>query len=118
MSKALKGALLCALVFPGLGQLALKSYARGVAFVAVTLACLAAIVGEAVQQAQIVLDRIRARGGAVDVDTISRAANEAVTGMDNRIVHAASLLLVVCWALSIVDGYRIGRKADTGRGRT
>jgi hypothetical protein len=118
MSKALKGALLSALVFPGLGQLVLKSYARGVAFAAVTLACLAAIVGKAVQQAQTVLDRIEAGGEAIDIGTISKAADEAVTGMDSRIVHAASLLLVVCWAFSVADAYMIGRKADQGAGGT
>jgi hypothetical protein len=114
----MKSALLSAFVFPGLGQLVLKSYVRGVAFAAITLACLAAIVGKAVQQAQTVLDRVQTGGGTIDIDTISKAANEAVTGMDSGIVHAASLLLVLCWVLSAVDGYRIGRKADEGGGGT
>ena len=45
MSKALKGALFSALVFPGAGELMLKSYARGSAFLAVALVCLGALVG-------------------------------------------------------------------------
>ncbi len=115
MDKALKGALLSGLGFPGLGQILLKSYVRGVAFAVIALACIGTIVGKAVQQARAVLAKMEAAGGAVDVDAISKSAQEAVTGTDSRLVHAALLLLVLCWAVSVVDAYRIGRKAGSRR---
>ena len=120
MSNALKGALLSALVFPGLGEVLLKSYVRGIAFVVVSLAYLVTIVGKAVRQAQAVLDAIQTGdGGAIDLGTISKAANEAVTGTESRLAHAALLLLALCWVGSIADAYRIGRKADAeGADRT
>ena len=41
MSHALKAALLSGLVFPGLGQIMLKHYKRGIAVVVVTLVLMA-----------------------------------------------------------------------------
>ncbi len=115
MSKALRGALLSGLGFPGLGQVLLRSYVRGIAFAVFALACVGTIVGRAVQQARAVLDEMQAAGGAVDVDAISKSAQEAVTGTDSRLVHTALLLLILCWAASVVDAYRIGRKAGSRR---
>jgi hypothetical protein len=115
MSKALKGALLSGLVFPGLGEFVLKSYGRGVAFVVLTLACLGTLVGTAVQRAEVALEVVQAAGEAVDLDTISKAASDAVTHGGGGLALAALLLLALCWVASIVDAYWIGRKADAGR---
>jgi len=113
VSKAIKGALFSGLVFPGVGELVLKSYARGIAFVALSLACLGTLVGIAVQQAQRVLDAMLASGEVVDLDTITRTAHEAATGSASRVANAALLVLALCWIASIVDAYRIGKRADS-----
>ena len=113
MSKALKGALFSALVFPGVGELVLKSYARGIAFVAVALACLGALVGMAVRQARTIVNALLAGGGAVDLDSVTTAANEAAHGAAGGVATAATLVLVLCWIASIIDAYRIGKQADT-----
>ncbi|HSH69118.1 MAG TPA: hypothetical protein VK997_04305 [Deferrisomatales bacterium] len=113
MSKALRGALFSALVFPGVGELMLKSYARGSAFVAVALVCLGALVGIAVRQARTIVDALLAAGGAVDLDAITRTAHGAAGGVAN----AASLVLVLCWVASVVDAYRIGKQADAAGAR-
>lgn len=119
MSKALKGALLSALVFPGLGEILLKSYARGIAFVVIAGACLITIVRKAAQQAQALLDAIQTGDGAIDLGAISNSVNEAVARTQSRLVQAAQLLLVLCWVLSIADAYWIGKKADAeGTDRT
>lgn len=112
MSKAIKGALFSALVFPGVGELVLKSYARGAALVAISLACLTTLVLIAVQQAQTILDAMMSSGEVVDLEAITRSAHEAATGAASWVANAALLVLVFCWVTSIVDAYRIGKRAD------
>ena len=112
MRKSLKGALLSALVFPGVGELVLKSYARGLAFLAVALACLGAVVGIAVEQARTIVDALLAGGGVVDLDAITKSAQGAAGGAAGWVGNAATLVFVLCWIASIVDAYRIGKQAD------
>jgi len=59
MSKSLRAALLSGLVFPGLGQIVLEHYKRGVVLMLTVLACLSVVVVKAVQQALTILDRIQ-----------------------------------------------------------
>jgi hypothetical protein len=110
MKNALKGALLSGLVFPGLGQLALKRYPRGFALLLTVLAALCVMIVTAVRQVHAILDRIETEGGLPDGDTISQAAAQAVSG--NPVITAVSLLIVVCWIAGIIDAYRIGKQMD------
>ncbi len=117
MSRAIKGALVSALVFPGLGEILLKSYCRGIVLATMTLACIAAIVGVAVQRAQEVLDFLVTADGAVDLDAVSEAVEAAASGAGSRVAQVALLLLGLCWVVSVVDAYRIGRELDAGEAR-
>jgi hypothetical protein len=112
MSKALTGALLSGLVVPGLGQIVLKHYKRGVVLMLTVLVCLAVVVMEAVQQAIAVLDQIEAVDGTVSTSTISSAVHQASTSSDSRLIKFALLCMLFCWIIGAVDAYRIGRKLD------
>jgi len=112
MNNSLKGALLSGLIFPGLGQVVLKHYKRGVALMLAFIAALLAILIIAVQQASTILEKIDIEGGAIDIDTISNAASQASTTSENYIVKLLSWLLIFCWVIGVVDAYRIGRKKD------
>ena len=122
MSKALKGALLSALVFPGLGEILLKSYARGFAFVVIDGACLVTIVRKAAQQAQALIDAIQTGVGAIDLGAISNSVNEAVARTQSRLVQAAQFLPVLFWVLRSQtptgSERRRTRKEQTGRRKT
>ena len=112
MKSSVKGALLSGLVFPGLGQIALKRYKRGVLIIAATLASLFGLVAKGVQLALAILEKIQSEGGAIDMTAISEAANQASTPSGSLIFNLVFLLVILCWVIGIVDAYLIGRKKD------
>ena len=112
MNNSLKGALLSGLVFPGLGQIALKQYKRGIALIFIVLVSLSVIVAKAVQQAFSILEMVGTEGGAIDMKTISSAATQATYSSDGMIINFALFLVLLCWIIGVVDAYRIGKKKD------
>jgi len=114
MKKSLKGALLSGLVFPGLGQAVLGRKARGAVLALAVLAGLSVMVAIAVRTALVVLDRIQAEGGAIDMETITRAAVDASTAGGDLDFNLAMLLVLACWVAATVDAWRIGKGQDMG----
>jgi TM2 domain-containing membrane protein YozV len=114
MNNSLKGALLSGLVFPGLGQIILKHYQRGIALMVTVLVGLSVIVVKATQQAFIILEKIESEGGPIDMSTISNAATQSSTTSDNFIFNFVAILIIICWIVGVVDAYRIGKKKDKG----
>ena len=112
MKNSMKGALLSGLVFPGLGQIALKHYWRGGALILAVMAGLYIMIATDIQQAYAILDTIEAEGGMPDSDTISQAAAQAVAASDSPMITAVSVLIMVCWIVGIIDAYRIGKQKD------
>lgn len=113
MKNALKGMLLSGLVLPGLGQVVLKSYKRGIALMLLVLIAFISIVVTASRQALAILEKVAAEGGAVDMELILNAASQATTTTDHLLFNIALLLIFVCWIVSVVDAYTTGRKIDT-----
>ncbi|MES2369101.1 MAG: DUF6677 family protein [Pseudomonadota bacterium] len=109
MSRSTTAVLLSALVLPGAGHLYLKHYPRGIALIAISLACLWIFMDRAMQQASIVLDQVASEVGAVDVGQLSNLVTQTSNGPDSLVVTAASLVLAGCWVIGIVDAYRIAR---------
>ncbi len=112
MNNSLKGALLSGLLFPGLGQVFLKHYKRGIALILTVLVSLLVIVVEAVQKAFTILEKIESEGGTIDMNSISNAATQASTTSCSLIFSFALLLIIFCWIIGVVDAYRIGKKKD------
>ena len=112
MNNSLKGALLSGVVFPGLGQVRLKHYKRGIVLMFTVFASMVVMVLKTVQQAFTILENIMLEGGVIDIKTITDAATQAISTSDNVMYNLALLLIVVCWIFGIVDAYRIGKKKD------
>ncbi len=112
MKYSLKGALLSGLVFPGLGQLALKRYRSGVSLILITMGGLFVIMRIIVQQAYAILDKIQVEGGTPDMEAITRAVAHSSTPSDSLIINLVMLLMVLCWLFGIVHAYRIGKRMD------
>ena len=112
MNNSLKGAFLSGVVFPGLGQIILKHYKRGIALMLTVLASLLVIVVKAVQQALTILEKINSEGGTINMSTISNIATQASTTFDSLIFNFVLLLMIFCWVIGVVDAYRIGKKKD------
>ena len=112
MNHSVKGALLSGTVFPGLGQVVLQHYARGIALMLVVSASLVVLVKKAVEQALTILEKIQWEGGSIDMITISNAATRASTSSDSRTFKFLLFLIVLCWLVGTIDAYRIGKKKD------
>ncbi len=112
MNYATKGALLSGAVFPGLGQVVLKHYVRGIALMLAVSASLIVLVKKALEQALAILEKIQWEGGSIDITTITNAATRASTNSDSHTFNLLLFLIVSCWVVGTVDAYRIGRKKD------
>ena len=112
MKKSLKGVLLSGLVFPGYGQFVMKHYIRGIALMLMCLTGLVVIGVKVRQQISIVFEKIEYGDGAIDMSEILNVVNLADTTSGDVIYRFASLLLLFCWIIGIIDAYRIGRKKD------
>ena len=112
MKYAVKGAFLSGAVFPGLGQIVLKHYVRGIVLILTVSAGVAALVKIALEQALAILEQIQWEGGTIDISAISSAAARASTHSDSSTFKLLLLLIVCCWLIGTVDAYRIGRKKD------
>ena len=110
MNNSLKGAFLSGLIFPGLGQIVLKHYKRGVVIMLTALAGMSVVVAKTVQHALTILEKIESEGGAISMGTISNAATQASTTSGNLIFNLTLLLVILCWIIGVVDAYRIGKK--------
>ena len=112
MNNAVKGALLSGLVFPGLGQVMLKHYKRGIALMLAVSVGLLVVIVKVTQQAFTILEKIESEGRGVDMRAISKAATQAFNASDSLIYGFVSLWIIFCWIIGVVDAYRMGKKKD------
>jgi len=112
MKNSIKGAAFSGLVFPGLGQIVLRHYKRGIALALAVVLTLLVVVVKALRQAFAILERIEAEGRVIDMSTISRAAAQASTASDSLVYNVLLFLIILLWIVGIVDAYRLGRKKD------
>ena len=112
MNNSLKGALLSGLIFPGLGQIALKHYKRGAVIMLTVIVSLAVVVVKAVQHALAILEKIELEGGIISMDTILDATTQASANSESFTYNHLFVLISVCWIIGTVDAYRIGKKKD------
>ena len=118
MNNSLKGAFLSGLIFPGLGQIVLKRYKRGVVIMLTVLVSLSVVVVQAVQHALAIIEKIASEGGEISMSTISNAATQATSTSGNQTFNFVLLLVILCWIIGVVDAYRIGKKKDIEEGST
>jgi hypothetical protein len=108
MKTAIKAALLSALVFPGVGQMYLKRYARGLIPMVLTLIGLGVLIAQATAGALQELEKMQSQGGLVDLNAVANrvaASSASGDGYSSLIVPT----IVVCWLFSVIDAYRLGK---------
>ncbi len=112
MTKAVKGALLSGLVLPGLGQIVLKRYRRGLVLMATVLVSMAVIIVKVVQLAGQIFDSMVTGDGIVDPDAMSQAAAQATALSESTLINLLQVVIVIFWIYGIIDAYRIGKQQD------
>ena len=108
MKASSKAALLSALVFPGVGQMYLKRYLRGLIPMVLVLTGLGVLIARATFRALEVLDKIQAGGGVPDMNV---ASNLAATSAASSDPYSSFIVLVMfcCWLFSVIDAYMLGK---------
>lgn len=112
MNNASKGIILSGLVFPGLGQVVLRHYKRGIFLMLMVVACLTAIVAKALRQALHIVDKIISEGRVMDITELSNTVTQAISPSDSLMFDFLFLLIIGCWIIGLADAYRIGKKMD------
>ena len=109
MNNAIKAALLSGFVFPGLGQIYLKRYKRGLTIAMLMLLALGLIIRTVIASALESLKAIENGGGIADMETISNLASiDSARG--GIYVKLISLFVLCCWLFSVADAYKIGKR--------
>jgi TM2 domain-containing membrane protein YozV len=111
MKASIKASLLSALVFPGVGQMHLKRYIRGLIPMVLVLTGLGVLIVQATASALQVLDKIQLQGGTVDMNAVSNLAAGSST-QGGPYSSLISLGIAVCWVLSVIDAYLLGKEKD------
>jgi TM2 domain-containing membrane protein YozV len=108
MKTAIKAALLSALVFPGVGQMYLKRYVRGLIPMVLTLIGLGVWIAQATVGALQELEKMQSQGGLVDLNAV---ANRAVASSASGDWYSPLIMpmIVVCWLFSVIDAYMLGK---------
>ena len=115
MNTAVKAALLSGFVFPGLGQMYLKRFKRGLTIMIPVLLALGMIIRTVIVSALERLKAIESGGGIADMETISNLAriDSAHGGTNLKLIL---LFVLGCWLFSVADAYKIGKKGLPGIG--
>lgn len=113
--RALKGALLSGLVFPGLGQIYLKRQKRGKALFFVVSLCLAVLMTDAVQIARSIVSQIVLRREELHIHSVIRMASAELSHSGKMILKLSSLFIVFCWLFGIADALIIWGKNNKKR---
>lgn len=112
MKKSIKGALLSAFVYPGLGQIKLGYYVRGYSIAAVFTTLLVIITMEIMSQAQSMIDQIIQGDAASNINTIISTASQAPATSGSLLYNIMSILICICWLAATIDAYRLGKTID------
>ena len=117
MSKAMKGVLLSGLVLPGLGQIVLKSYLRGVVFMLAAVVGLATVMIKAGQAAMAIVEKIGPASGNLDINQMITSTHQAIAEANTVGYKLAIVVILFAWLYSAVDAYLIGRRLDLRRAK-
>ena len=118
MKVSSKAALLSAFAFPGVGQLYLKVYWRGLVIMLISFVGLGYLIWSATVSALQPLDEviIKMQSGTMNVQEIS-----GIVGSKTLITapyHDAVLYFIAClWIFAIIDAYIIGKQIETKKKR-
>ena len=107
MGKAGRAVILSGLIFPGLGQVYLKRYGRGVVIMLLVAIGLTLLISVATRDALSLLNQLEMQGETIDFQTLLDVTAEASAARSGSYT-ALFLLVAGCWLFSMLDAYSIG----------
>ena len=113
MKLALKSALLSGIVLPGLGQIYLKYYLRGLVFLIPTLTCLYILMSKVFEAIGIIFQKIlNNSNGLIDLKAITLQVDEIFKTPNIIYYQILEYVFLFCWVASTIDAFSLGRKKD------
>lgn len=110
MRKAIKSALLSALIFPGVGQISAGFKKRGWFIVLANCVLLYLLMNEIIQLAYSTINTMKKNDVVMDIETISGATSNQIDFSDNSYLNSLLIILIISWVFSTIDAYRLGNK--------
>lgn len=108
MDQSTRAALFSFLLVPGGGQIYLKRYARGLAFL-VPAAAATLVLAWMIFQVFLVIVREAVSGGAGTAGVL-RSMENALKAIDVNLALGLLILILFLWLCSTIDAYRLGKK--------
>lgn len=112
MSRAMKAALWSGLVFPGVGHLILKCYARAIVLITICAVALSILLSQATHQADALMQQIESGAVTPTLDNLPALLQNASAQAPDSKATLATWTLVLAWVFGIVDSYRVGKGED------
>lgn len=109
MRKSTKAALLSAFIFPGVGHIYLKKYVAGTLLAGASLTALYHLITKAIAKAIEISEKIQSGDVQPDIKAITELVSQQSGGSEAQMMNIATIALVACWLIGIVDSYRSGR---------
>lgn len=109
MTKSLKAVLLSAFVYPGAGQIFLKRYPIGIAFISIVTVGLYFVVSNILTRVSQVLEQIQSGQVPPDIASILVLVTQQSNTDSSQIVNTASTAIVATWFVSIIHAYLNGK---------
>ena len=108
MKASTKAALISALIFPGLGHLALRKGKRGLLFLLPAAVAVIYLLRSVLQ----LMDQLVAEinSGTLALDPVVILERVHASGIDNAATNLASLVCILCWVGGIADALWLGRQ--------
>jgi hypothetical protein len=111
-SQAHRALILSGLVYPGVGQIVLKNYTRGMMWSLIVTLALVALLVDFVRVGVAVIRGCETATSMLDVTMIPQAAR-SVCGLREAVLLLGILgLVVLLWGCAAVDAYFLGRRID------
>lgn len=110
MNRGVAAALLSGLVFPGAGHLYLRRPRRACLFLIPTLVAAIVYVSDMAQRVSGMVDQVLA--GSVAPNAAAIAAKLDAQGSSSPVATVSAIVLVVCWALAIIDSFVVARSSE------
>lgn len=107
MKASIKAALISALLFPGLGHLALRRGLRGLLFIVPTLLAAGYLLRATLALAATLVADVES--GKLPLDPILILERVHSSGIDNPATNGAALICILCWVGSVADALWLGR---------
>ncbi len=112
MKKSTKSALLSAFVFPGAGHIHLKKYIPGILLAIFSFASIYYVILTIIQTAFLIVGKLQNGEIQPDISAISQLLLNQSSSTDSHLLNMATVVLIICWAIGIIDSYRIGAGID------